>query len=416
MTLFNLALRNMKRNFKNYSIYFFSMIFSIVIYYAFVAIKFNSQIQQAADGSKKISGALTFASILLILFSALFIIYSNGFFTRKRKKEVGLYSLLGVRKRQIAKMLAYENLFMGLIALVVGIGIGALLSSGFTKLLLVLMDSEMGVHFEIPAAAVLNTALVFFVIILYTSFQGYRLIYRFKLIDLFKADSQGEKVPKGSLVIALLSVIMIGSGYYLASDFAQAAKKLNVRLDSLALIILFLTVAGTWLLFHFFTVILLRIRRKNKNSFYNGMNLVSTSQLLYRIKGNATTLATIAILSAVTLVAVGTSVSLYFNVGKQTEMRYPYSYTYEVTSPEVNKKVDQALNEFKGDHPVEKDLTIKTLQVKGGVHDEDKKINVSKKLDDKNKPTIIAFSEFKKWAHAFGRNVEPKLDQVQICV
>ncbi|MDT2303458.1 hypothetical protein P7H21_04605 [Paenibacillus larvae] len=81
---------------------------------------------------------------------------------------------------------------MGLIALVVGIGIGALLSSGFTKLLLVLMDSEMGVHFEIPAAAVLNTALVFFVIILYTSFQGYRLIYRFKLIDLFKADSQGE--------------------------------------------------------------------------------------------------------------------------------------------------------------------------------------------------------------------------------
>ncbi|ETK28685.1 hypothetical protein ERIC1_1c21540 [Paenibacillus larvae subsp. larvae DSM 25719] len=87
MTLFNLALRNMKRNFKNYSIYFFSMIFSIVIYYAFVAIKFNSQIQQAADGSKKISGALTFASILLILFSALFIIYSNGFFTRKRKKK-----------------------------------------------------------------------------------------------------------------------------------------------------------------------------------------------------------------------------------------------------------------------------------------------------------------------------------------
>ena len=409
MTLFNLALRNMKRNFKNYSIYFFSMIFSIVIYYAFVAIKFNSQIQQAADGSKKISGALTFASILLILFSALFIIYSNGFFTRKRKKEVGLYSLLGVRKRQIAKMLAYENLFMGLIALVVGIGIGALLSSGFTKLLLVLMDSEMGVHFEIPAAAVLNTALVFFVIILYTSFQGYRLIYRFKLIDLFKADSQGEKVPKGSLVIALLSVIMIGSGYYLASDFAQAAKKLNVRLDSLALIILFLTIAGTWLLFHFFTVILLRIRRKNKNSFYNGMNLVSTSQLLYRIKGNATTLATIAILSAVTLVAIGTSVSLYFNVGKQTEMMYPYSYTYEVTSPEVNKKVDQALNEFKGDHPVEKDLTIKTLQVKGGLHDEDKKFDVSKKLDDENKPTIIAFSEFKKWADTFGRNVEPKL-------
>ncbi|WP_397351502.1 hypothetical protein [Paenibacillus larvae] len=131
-------------------------------------------------------------------------------------------------------------------------------------------------------------------------------------------------------------------------------------------------------------------------------------QLLYRIKGNATTLATIAILSAVTLVAIGTSVSLYFNVGKQTEMMYPYSYTYEVTSPEVNKKVDQALNEFKGDHPVEKDLTVKTLQVKGGLHDEDKKFDVSKKLDDENKPTIIAFSEFKKWADTFWKECRTK--------
>ena len=407
MTLFNLALRNIRKNFKNYFIYFVSMIFSIVIYYVFAAIKYNSQIQQAADASKKISGAFTFSGVLLILFSALFIIYSNGFFTRKRKKEVGLYSLLGVRKRQIAKMLAYENLFMGLIALIVGIGIGALLSSGFTKLLLMLMGVDIGVNFEIPAAAVLNTAVVFFVIILYTSFQGYRLIYRFKLIDLFKAESRGEKVPKGSFVIALLAVTMISSGYYLAYNFLKMLTKFGNPM-LLPLAILFLTVAGTYLLFHFFTVILIRVRRRNKKSFYSGMNLVSTSQLLYRIKGNATTLATIATLSAVTLVAIGASVSLYFNVSNQAAEASPYSYSYEVTSPELNRKVDQALNEFKGDHPVEKDMTIKTFQVKGQVHDAGKKLDASK-LGDKDNSTIVAFSEFKKWAQTFGRDVEQKL-------
>lgn len=405
MTLFNLALRNIRKNFKNYFIYFFSMIFSIVIYYAFVAIKYNSQIQQAADTSKKISGAFTFSGVLLILFSALFIIYSNGFFTRKRKKEVGLYSLLGVRKRQIAKMLAYENMFMGIIALVIGIGIGALLSSGFTKLLLTLMDVQIGVNFEIPMDAVLNTALVFLIIILYTSFQGYRLIYRFKLIDLFKAESQGEKVPKGSFVVALLALLMIGSGYYLAANFLKMAMKFGNAMMILPFLILFLTVAGTYLLFHFFTVILLKIKRKNKKSFYNGMNLVSTSQLLYRIKGNATTLATIATLSAVTLVAIGTSVSLYFNAGSQTAIFYPYSYSYEVTSPELNKKVDQALHEFKGVHPVEKDMTIKILKVKGKVHDTDKKLD---KLESKNEREIMALSEFEKWANTFGRKVEKK--------
>ncbi|WP_313787471.1 ABC transporter permease [Paenibacillus larvae] len=172
----------------------------------------------------------------------------------------------GCEKRQIAKMLAYENLFMGLIALIVGIGIGALLSSGFTKLLLMLMGVDIGVNFEIPAAAVLNTAVVFFVIILYTSFQGYRLIYRFKLIDLFKAESRGEKVPKGSFVIALLAVAMISSGYYLAYNFLKMLTKFGNPM-LLPLAILFLTVAGTYLLFHFFTVILIRVRRRNKKVF-----------------------------------------------------------------------------------------------------------------------------------------------------
>jgi putative ABC transport system permease protein len=98
MTLFSIARKNIRKNFTNYFLYFASMIFSIVIYFTFVSLKYDTTIQSASDGSPKISSAFSGASVVLMIFVAIFIWYSNSFFTRKRKKEVGLYSLLGVRK------------------------------------------------------------------------------------------------------------------------------------------------------------------------------------------------------------------------------------------------------------------------------------------------------------------------------
>ncbi|MBJ6949719.1 FtsX-like permease family protein, partial [Vibrio cholerae] len=95
-----------------------------------------------------ISGAFQVSSVMLIIFVAVFIIYSNGFFTRKRKKEVGLYSLLGIRKRQIGKMLFYENMLMGLMSLIIGIAIGSVLSKLFLELLVSMMGLNLNVHFE----------------------------------------------------------------------------------------------------------------------------------------------------------------------------------------------------------------------------------------------------------------------------
>ncbi|GGE76267.1 ABC transporter permease [Priestia taiwanensis] len=395
MTLSKLALRNMKRNMKSYFLYFFSMIFSIVIYYTFKAIQYNSQIEKAAEGSKKISGAFTTSSILLILFVAIFIIYSNGFFTRKRKKEVGLYSLLGVQKRQIAKMLCYENLLMGFIALAIGIVIGSGLSTLFIKLLLNLMGVDLAISFEVPIEAVLNTVLVFFCIILYTSFQGYLLIYRFKLIELFQAEKQGESIPKGSIVLAIIGLSSVGIGYYCAYNFISLAKSLDPL--TLAILILVTTVGGTFILFHFSTVMLLRYMRNRKGSFYNGMNMVSTSQLLYRIKGNATSLATIATLCAVTICAIGISVSLYFNVGQMVEMSMPTSYAYKTTEVKHEKAVDDVLAKYKDKHPVKADLSINSMNIKGDIKSPEE-INMVDPHADKRTINVISQSEYKRIA------------------
>src|SRR5699024_6170022 len=144
---------------------------------------------------------------------------SNSFFTRRRKKEVGLYSLLGLQKKQIAKMLFYENLFMGCVSLVISIIIGSALLPFFIKLLSKLMELNISIPFEVPIKAVEITVLVFFVIILFTSFQGYKLIYRFQLIDLFQAERKGETIPKTNFFFALVAILLIGSGYYIAANY-----------------------------------------------------------------------------------------------------------------------------------------------------------------------------------------------------
>ncbi|GAB6617322.1 MULTISPECIES: ABC transporter permease [Bacillus] len=365
MSLYSIALRNIKRNFKDYFIYFASMIFSIVIYFTFKSLQYNSQIGEAGD---RVSDGFQLASVMLIIFVAIFIIYSNGFFTRKRKKEIGLYSLLGIRKKEIGKMLFYENMLMGLLSLVIGIVVGSLLSKSFLQLLVSMMELGVNVHFEVPIGAIIDTACMFCLIILYTSFKGYRVIYRFKLIELFRADNEGEKMPKDSKLVAIISILLMGIGYTLSVTKMKDVDSDNFM--SLTLSILLATVLGTYLLFMFFTVFVLKRVRNKKSKFYNGMNIVTTSQLLYRIRGNAKSLATIAVLSAVTLTAVGTSVTMYYNAYMEAKKYKPVSYSYEKKDTHLDRKVSGILKEEKEKNEVIHQYELETVKVVGEFGDD----------------------------------------------
>ncbi|HBQ86951.1 MAG TPA: ABC transporter permease, partial [Syntrophomonas sp.] len=182
MTLFSITAKNIKKNFQNYFIYFFSMVFSIVVFYIFTSIQYNDQVVQIIG--KRTHLMLNVGSISVAVFSAIFMGYSNSFFTRKRKKEIGLYSLLGLQKRQVARMLFYENLVMGMVALFIGIAAGSLFSKLFVMLFFRLMGHFVQVYFAISPQAILNTIMVFLIIFMVISLHAYSLIYRFKLVDL----------------------------------------------------------------------------------------------------------------------------------------------------------------------------------------------------------------------------------------
>ncbi|SCW67525.1 putative ABC transport system permease protein [Paenibacillus tianmuensis] len=393
MTLVQLAGKNIRKNFTNYFLYFASMIFSIVIYFTFVSLKYDSTILATSDASTKISSVFNGASAVLMIFVAIFIWYSNAFFTRKRKKEVGLYSLLGVRKKQIGRMLFYENLMMGLLALLIGILLGSLLSQGFVTLLMKIMGYDAMANFHISPQAVIHTIVVFTVITVITSLHGYRLIYRFKLIELFQADKEGEQEPKASLVMALLAVLCIGIGYWLAlQNLLESAVWRTIGFMVTPLVIIITVIIGTYLLYSTFIVYLLKMARNNKKRFWNGIHLISTSQLLYRMKGNARTLTIIAVLSATTLTAVGTAYSFYYNNRSSVVLANPNSMMFIANDQRTTNEVQDRVSRDRK-HEVVYHERIPALQMKVDITSLNSKIS-----SDIVSYTVITNTAFNKLA------------------
>jgi putative ABC transport system permease protein len=338
--LFDIAFKNIKRNFNNYFLYFASMIFSILIYFTFTTIQYNPQISQVVGSSAGFSTVFKSAAIVIAIFVAIFIWYSNSFFLGKRKKEVALYSLLGIRKKHIARMLFYENMVMGITALVAGILLGSLFSKLFIMLLMRLMGFSDTIIFMIPLKAVLNTAIVFTLLFLITSILGYRLIYRFKLIELFKAESQGEIAPKPSIIRSIASVLLIGGGYWIYT------KGLSIFSFFSIFITLGLTVIGTFMLFSSLTPLMIKLSKKNERRYFTGINMIRTSQLLFRMNGSARTLAIITILSAATLTAMGVSSSFYYDLSADLQKNYGFTYAYASNDKSLDKKVEATMAKY----------------------------------------------------------------------
>lgn len=339
MTLFDLAKKNVARNLSRYALYVGTTIFSIIIYMTFATLKHSGEISALAETSGQISGLMNASTFILLIFVALFIAYSNAFFLKGRKREVGLYSLLGVRKKQVGLILLFENLVIGAVSLVIGIGLGLIGSNVLLQLLLNLMNSDLSIGFTVSTSALIETALVFLVIFLFTSFQGYRVIYRFKLIELFHADKKGEVVPKASSLMALLGILTLGTAYTLALQDLATSPLWGYLAAAMPLLIIGLTVIGSGLLFHSVLIFILDRLKANERWSWRRLNLLTTSQLLYRIRGNAKTLTLISIISATAITAGGAIFSVYYYAEQQVGSYAPYTFAWQGDKQEIDTDV-----------------------------------------------------------------------------
>ncbi|GKV69682.1 bacitracin export permease protein BceB [Sporosarcina sp. NCCP-2716] len=327
MTLFDLVVRSMRKNLKHYYLYFFAMIVSVVLYFVFASLQHDGSVAERTGASFNMAATFKVAGILLLFISGVFVLYANSIFLKRRSREVGLYQLIGLSKFTVSRMLIMENLLMGIGALAVGIVTGLLVSRIFLLLLMKLVGVEGVLTMTFSGAAVVQTAVVFLLLLILTSLQMAFAVKRSTLISLFNSERTGEAVKKPkpgiSAILAILGILLIAFGYWLSGRMLNALLFVNM-LAVLASVIL-----GTYLLFRVTIGWLLYRIRLAKGGHLGLTDSLSLAPLMHRMKSNANSLTIITVLSAMTLTMLGAAYSLFYSAEKETRLMEPYDYMFE---------------------------------------------------------------------------------------
>lgn len=337
MNSFNIALRNFKNNIRAYGLHIGAMIFSVMIYYNFAALKHNPEVLKAQSVSHKAAATSQSAGFLLLVFLMFFIWYSSTFFLNQRKKEIGLYTFMGISNSRIGIIFAIETLIMGFVSLVLGLLSGVLVGKLFMMLLARVALLNVRIEFFISFKGIVETIIVFLAIFILTSMKEFIDIARSKPIDLFNAAKKEEKLPGINYFKAAVSILLIGLGYYCSST------AFDTKFFSSILMAVVLVVWGTYWLFGSFIPWAVRFLLGKKSILYNGVNIVSLSNIAFRIRRNYKTLATIAVLVTTTITAFGTVTSIKYYIDKSQSVGFPYSFSYTSDDITLKEKVREKI-------------------------------------------------------------------------
>ena len=312
------ALNNLVKNKKFIIPYVLSAIFTIMSFYILSSLAFGDNLNKLPNGIDATKQVLSFGIIVIALFSVIFLFYTYSFLVKRRVKEFGLYSVLGMTKKQIAKILVLETIFIAVTTIVLGIGLGIIFDKLMLLVLLKLFSAGVSFGFSITPIAIVFSVLLFggiyFLLLLYTVIK----IARLRIVALLKDENKGEKEPKSRWILAIIGLALIGYGYYTAQTVQNPIKALLVFFYAVIAVII-----GTYLVFMAVSITVLKIMKNNKNFYYKPKNFISVSGLLYRMKRNAVGLANICILSTMVLVTMGSTSALYAGMEKSYNERFP---------------------------------------------------------------------------------------------
>ena len=297
-----LALGNIKKNKKLYTSYFVSTIFSIALYF----IVRNIGQSPTLKDQQAMTMFLGLGSGVISIFSFIFLLYTNSFVIKNRKKEISLYHILGMEKRNIRSMMFLETLIIALISLTSGILIGVLLSQITSVVILRLIHKSVQFSLNFSLNAFIQTIIIFSIIFLISLIYNITIVVRSNPIELLKGQNIGEKEPKTKIILTLFGMITLGAGYYLALSITDPMKAMTLFFVAVILVML-----GTYSLFTAGSIALLKFLKSRRNFYYQPTHFTSISGLLYRMKQNAVGLANICILCTCVLVTLSSTICLY---------------------------------------------------------------------------------------------------------
>ena len=311
-----LAVRSLRLNGKFYLPYLLSGAISAAMLYDILFLNMNRGVAQL-KGTNAVRGLLGFGAIVVAVFSFALLCYTNSFLMKRRQKELGLYNILGMEKRHLARLLLWETVYAALLCILGGLLLGILLSKLFLLLLCAIIQAEVPFGFEVPREAVLYTTAAFGGIFLLNYLLNLLRLNRVKPIELLKGTESGEREPRTKWVLTVLGVLTMGTGYGISLTVKDPVKAM--LLFFLAVI---LVIVGTYCLFTAGSIALLKALRRNKRYYYRTRHFTAVSGMLHRMKRNAAGLATICILSTMVLVTVSTTVCLYMGVDEMLDLMY----------------------------------------------------------------------------------------------
>ena len=312
-----LAITNIKNNRQFYFPYLLTGIITVAMFYIMCALESNPGIQ-SMPGAKDLGLILRLGIGVIGIFAVIFLFYTNSFIIKRRKKELGIYNILGMEKRHIAKILSKEAFFTAIIAIGGGLVTGVLFHKLACMLLYRMIGFNGGITFSFSKKGVMITAILFAIVYLLTYIYDLFQVQLANPIELLQSGNKGEREPKTKAIMAVLGVLCLGTGYFIAITTKNPIKALTLFFVAVILVII-----GTYLLFTAGSIDLLKILRRNKGYYYQTKHFTSVSGMIYRMKQNAVGLANICILSTMVLVAVSTTVSLYVGVEDIMKERYP---------------------------------------------------------------------------------------------
>uniref|UniRef100_UPI003F82CA82 ABC transporter permease n=1 Tax=Enterococcus innesii TaxID=2839759 RepID=UPI003F82CA82 len=344
MNFRQLIIRNLRGNFRTYAAYFVSSAFAAMVFYIFSLLLFHPQLEENLSNSGTLSElakvGLSVALVVIALLSLLFLWYTFVVFLKRRKRDLAIYLILGIEEKDLRKILFVENALLGTCATVTGIGLGILL----TKLLLLIAQNVMylteGLKFMVPMEGLGLTFGIYVFIFLLISFFSTRALQGEQIISLIKENEKPRPEPKSHWALAFSGIILLVAGYGSVFYFSyQTYSMLPLMLGVL------LTVAGTILSFHQFSVFLLK-RLKKRPTFLRGTRMLTISEWIFRMRDNAAMYSLIAISTSVAF--VGISVMLAIGSSSFSSIQgISVAYVFPWSGPEDLDHSERKVNEIK---------------------------------------------------------------------
>lgn len=337
-----LAVSNLIKNRKLYYPFALAVLLAVTVTYLFYSLTFNPKIAEIRGGTT-IQATLGFGMFVVTLASAIIVLYANSFVMKNRSKELGIYGMLGLEKRHLISMTFKELVVFGILTVGAGIGIGALFDKLIFAFLLKLMKLKVELVATFQMNVVIAVLVVFGLIFLGLMFLNALRIARMNALQLSREKASGEKRGRFLPLQTILGSISLGIGYYLALTVTDPLTALTTFFLAVLLVIF-----GTYLLFNAGITVFLQILKKNKKYYYQPNNLISVSNLIFRMKKNAVGLATIAILSTMVLVTMSAATSIFNASESFKKVMNPHDFG--ITGKNVEKEdLDKLLSQFASD-------------------------------------------------------------------